>query len=104
MDLDPKSLPFSLPTQQIQQFCIQNHIMKLGLFGSVLRADFNEDSDIDVLVEFEKGHVPGLAFFNMQQQLSQMLGKKVDLNTKHWLSRHFRDDVISQQKIIYDQT
>ncbi len=56
---------------------------------------------MDVLVEFEDGHVPGLAFFTMQAELSKILGRKVDLNTPQFLSRHFRDDVLAEAEDQY---
>ncbi len=59
------------------------------------------DSDVDVLVEFEDGHVPGLAFFGMEAELSKILGRKVDLNTPQFLSRHFRDDVLAEAEDQY---
>ena len=81
--------------QQISEFCRRHRVSRLALFGSVLREDFTSDSDVDVLVEFEDGHVPGLAFFAMEQELSEILGRKVDLNTPKFLSRDFRDDVLA---------
>jgi predicted nucleotidyltransferase len=90
-----------LPRQQIAEFCRRNHISKLALFGSILRADFRPDSDIDVLVEFERGHVPGLAFFTMQEELSALVGRKVDLNTPAGLSRYFRDKVLHEAVTLY---
>ena len=82
--------------QRIAAFCRRNRIRRLALFGSVLRDSFTPDSDVDVLVEFEDGHVPGLAFFAMEQELSEILGRKVDLNTPQFLSRHFRDVVLAE--------
>jgi len=87
--------------QQIARFCRRHRIRRLALFGSVLRDDFGPDSDVDVLVEFEDGHVPGLAFFAMEAQLSAILGRKVDLNTPRFLSRHFRDDVLAEAEDQY---
>ena len=58
-------------------------------------------NDIDVLVEFEPGRVPGLAFFTMQEELSALLGRKVDLNTLAGLSRHFRDGVLHEAETLY---
>ena len=78
---------------RITEFCRGRHIHRLALFGSVLREDFGPDSDIDVLVEFEPGHVPGLAFFEIEQELSEILGRNVDLNTPGFLSPTFRDKV-----------
>ena len=87
--------------QEIERFCRRHRIRRLALFGSVLRDDFGPDSDVDVLVEFEDGHVPGLAFFGMQAELSRILGRKVDLNTPQFLSRHFRDDVLAEAEDQY---
>jgi predicted nucleotidyltransferase len=90
-----------IPKKAIAEFCRRHHIRKLALFGSVLRADFRPDSDIDVLVEFEPGYVPGLAFFAMQDELSGLLGRKVDLNTPASLSRYFRAAVLQEAETLY---
>jgi uncharacterized protein len=90
-----------ISAEEITQFCRRYHVRRLMLFGSVLRDDFRPDSDVDVLVEFEPGQTPGLLFFTMQEELSALLGKKVDLNTPHCLSRHFRDDVLRQAEVLY---
>ncbi len=87
--------------EKIADFCRRHHIEKLSLFGSVLRDDFGPESDVDVLVEFEPGHVPGLAFFGMEEELSRMLGHKVDLNTPNFLSRYFRDEVLAEAEAQY---
>ena len=70
-------------------------------FGSVLTDRFGPDSDVDVLVEFEDGHTPGLAFFAMQDELSKILGRPVDLNTPGFLSRYFRDEVRRNAVVLY---
>ena len=88
-----------VPRDQIIDFCQRHHIGKLSLFGSVLRDDFGPDSDIDVLVEFEPGRVPGFAFFGMEEELSKILGRKVDLNTPNFLSRYFRNRVLEQAEV-----
>jgi predicted nucleotidyltransferase len=90
-----------IPKDKITAFCRKHHIRKLALFGSVLRKDFRPGSDVDVLVEFEQGHVPGLAFFSMEEELSKILGYKVDLNTPQFLSRYFRDAVIEEAEVQY---
>jgi len=58
-----KQQNIQIPRDQIADFCRRNHIRKLALFGSVLRDDFRQDSDIDVLVEFDPAHIPGFDFF-----------------------------------------
>ena len=93
-----------IPKSQIAEFCRRNHIRQLALFGSVLREDFNPDSDIDVLVEFEPGHVPGLALIRMQDELSALLGgREVDLVTPKFLHPRIRDRVLAEMEIQYAQ-
>jgi hypothetical protein len=74
-----------VPASEIKRFCRKNHIRKLSFFGSVVRDDFGPQSDVDVLVEFEPGHIPGLDFFLMEAELSRLLGRKVDLQTPNFL-------------------
>jgi hypothetical protein len=104
MSVQLKPIPIEIPLDEIAAFCRRHHIRQLALFGSVLREDFNPASDVDVLVEFEPGHVPGLAFFTMQEELSRILGRQVDLNTPQFLSRYFRDEVLRNAQVLYDQT
>ncbi len=87
--------------ERLAEFCRRRHIRKLAFFGSVLREDFGPQSDVDVLVEFEPGHVPGLAFFDMEEELTEIVGRKVDLNTPGFLSRYFRDRVIEEAEVKY---
>jgi predicted nucleotidyltransferase len=90
-----------VPKEKIAEICQQYHIRKLSLFGSVLRDDFRPDSDVDILVEFEPDHTPGLAFIDIQDELSQILGRKVDLNTPEDLSHYFRDRVLAEAEVHY---
>ncbi len=91
-----------VPRKKIAEFCRRNHVKKLAFFGSVLTDRFGPESDIDVLVEFEPDHIPDLNFFDMQDELSEMLGRKVDLNTPGFLSRYFRDEVLAEAEVLYD--
>ena len=91
----------SLDKEKIADFCRRHHISRLSLFGSVLRDDFGPASDVDVLVEFEPGHVPGLSFFAMEEELSQIIGRKVDLNTPGFLSPYFRDRIKRESEVQY---
>ncbi len=92
---------FTISSQLVAEFCRKNHICKLAVFGSALRDNFSPDSDIDILVEFQKGFTPGFAFFRMQDDLSELLGRKVDLQTPAFLSKYFRDKVIQEAKVQY---
>jgi len=90
-----------IPGEKIRDFCRRNHIRRMALFGSVLRDDFTPKSDIDILVEFEEGKTPGFAFFGLEIELGEMLGRKVDLNTPGDLSKYFRDEVLSSAENIF---
>lgn len=93
-----------IPQEKITDFCRRHHIRRLSVFGSRSHGDPRPDSDLDVLVEFEPGHTPGLEFFGMQDELSQILGLNVDLNTPGFLSPYFRDDVLQHAELIYAQS
>jgi predicted nucleotidyltransferase len=74
------AIQIKIPDEKIAEFCRRNHIRTLAFFGSVLRDDFRPDSDVDVLIEFEPGHEPGLMeLVGMQDRLSEILGRKVDM-------------------------
>lgn len=94
----------TLDQQRLAAFCRRNHIRRLALFGSVLREDFSPDSDVDVLVEFDPHHVPGLlGIARMERELSAILGgRKVDLRTAEDLSRYFRQDVLEEARVVYE--
>ncbi len=91
-----------IPKQLLADFCRHNGIKRLALFGSVLREDFTAESDIDMLVEFQEGVRVGLSFFRMERELSELLGRKVDLNTAGFLSRDFREQVQRVAEVLYD--
>lgn len=87
----------------IISFCQQRHIKRLSLFGSAQKGGFNQDSDIDLLVEFEKKHIPG--FFEicrMEIELSDIFHKKVDLRTPEELSRYFREEILQTALVQYE--
>ena len=94
----------AIPRESINQYCSQNRIKRMALFGSVLRDTFRPDSDIDVIVEFMPGQQVGmLAMARIERELSQIFeGRKVDLRTPAELSRYFRDDVMKTAEICYD--
>ena len=99
--LDMVAQRFRVSENRLAEFCRKHYIKKLALFGSVLREDFRQDSDIDVLVEFEPGHVPGFGIIDMENELSQLVGHKVDLRTPGDLSRYFRDRVVQEARLEY---
>jgi uncharacterized protein len=99
------ALPVAIPKDFLKTFCERNHIRKLSLFGSVLTPRFRPDSDVDVLVEFDPGHVPGLiTLAGMEIELSQKLGRKVDMPTPEDLSRYFRAEVLCSALPQYERS
>jgi len=99
-----KTPNITAPEEAIADFCRRNHIQKLALFGSVLSDSFGPESDIDVLVEFEPGHVPGFALIRMQDELSELFGgRKVDLVTPKFLNRRIRSKVQNEAVVQYAQ-
>jgi uncharacterized protein len=93
-----------IPKDIIQEFCHRRHITKLAVFGSYLREDFGPESDIDFLVEFDPKHIPTLFdVADMEIELSELLGRKVDLRTPQDLSRYFRDEVVAHAEALYAQ-
>ena len=88
---------------RLADFCRQHHIRRLSLFGSRAKGTARADSDVDLLVEFDSGKAPGLmGLATMEAELGQLLGgQKVDLRTPGDLSRHFRDQVMSEAIVQY---
>lgn len=98
----PVSGNVTIPKDRVAEFCKKHHIRKLSIFGSALREDFTPSSDVDVLVEFDSLHIPGLIrLAGMEIELSEIIGRKVDLRTAQDLSRHFRQEVIESAELQY---
>jgi predicted nucleotidyltransferase len=96
-----KRAKLKLPKNKIDDFCRRHNVRRLALFGSVLGEDFTPESDVDVLIEFEPGTRIGLRFFALQDELSQIVGRKVDLNTPGFLSKYFRERVMEEAEDQY---
>lgn len=87
--------------KQLEEICRQNKISMLGVFGSVARGEDTPESDVDLLVRFEK--VPGLLeFIRLEDKFVEVLGKKVDLATEESLHPLIRENVLSDLKILYE--
>ena len=87
--------------QVLAALCRRRRIKKLAFFGSVPRGEARPDSDLDILIEFEEGQTPGFAFIDIQDELSALFGRSVDLHTAPSLSRYFRDQVIEEAQVAY---
>ena len=86
----------------LASFCRSHHIRRLALFGSQLKGTAGPDSDVDLLVEFDPAHMPGLlAVAAMELELSDIVGRKVELRTARDLSKHFRDEVVRTAEVRY---
>ena len=97
-------IPVDIPREAIAAFCERNHIRKLSLFGSALTPRFREDSDVDLLVEFEAGRSPGyFGLVGMEMELTGLIGRKVDLRTPGELSKYFRDTVVASALPQYER-
>jgi len=104
VDNEPSAASITLPREYLREFCERNHIRRFSLFGSVLTERFRPESDVDVLVEFEPGQTPGyFGLVGMEIELSEKLGRKVDLRTPRELSRHFRDKVVAGAAVQYER-
>lgn len=97
------TIPFPLGDKELGEFCRAHGIRRLSLFGSRLKGTARQDSDVDLLVEFESGRVPGLlGMAELEAELSSLLGgREVDLRTPGDLSRHFRDEVMNAAETRY---
>jgi uncharacterized protein len=92
-----------VPQEAIAAFSRRHHIRKLSFFGSVLSDSFHSNSDIDVLVEFEPGHIPGLKYIRIQDELSSILGgRKVDLVTPKFLNHRIREKVMNEAEAQFE--
>ena len=87
--------------RRIAEFCQRHGIARLAVYGSILREDFTPTSDVDVLVEFEPDSKIGWAFFALQDELTEIIGWKVDLNTPGFLGRHIRNRVLAEAQDLY---
>lgn len=101
-DNGPNRLNVQVPKDQLAAFCRRHHIRKLSLFGSVLRDDFRPDSDIDVLVEFEPGHMAGFDILDMEEELSRLFGgHKADIVQEKYLNRWLRGRILASAEVQY---
>lgn len=96
----PQALP-KVDPNRLAELCKRFHVRRLSVFGSVLAGRAGEGSDLDLLVEFEPGRVPGFGFFELQAELAELFGVRVDLHTPAFLSRYFRDEVTTSAELLY---
>ena len=94
----------SIPKTDIQEFCRRNHIRRLSFFGSVLRDDFTAQSDVDALVEFEpEARIGLITLSGLEIELSQILGRRVEMHTIKGLHPLFREEVLETAEVTYEQ-
>ena len=92
-----------LSKDQIAEFCKKNHIKKFAFYGSILRDDFRPNSDIDVLVDFDQeAKMDLIRMAEIEIELSDIVGKRVDMRTPQDLSKYFRDKVVREADVQYE--
>ncbi|MBN1904381.1 MAG: nucleotidyltransferase family protein [Deltaproteobacteria bacterium] len=97
-----EELKLKINNDRIADFCRKNKIIKLSLFGSSIRTDFGPESDVDILVEFDpEARVGLMKLTSIENELSEIIGRKVDLNTPGFISKYFRDKVLAESEVQY---
>ncbi len=95
----------AVSVEDISHFCDRWYIAEMSVFGSVLRPDFRSDSDVDVMIEFEVGKVPGLAYVSMANEIEKMFGRPVDVVTRSAVERsknaYRRKEILETAKVIH---
>ena len=97
----------SIPKDALASFCRKYGINRLSIFGSALREDFGPESDIDLIVEFEQGRIPGLfGLAGMELELSELFGGDIDLITRAEVeeSRNYirRENILASTEVVYE--
>jgi predicted nucleotidyltransferase len=92
--------PFSL--SQLIDICRQHDVSMIGVFGSMGRGEARDKSDIDLLVRFSK-RKSLLAVVRLERELSEALGRKVDLLTEGALSPYLRDRILKEMRVVYGE-
>ena len=101
MNAMSRGLPVEFSRDSLDAVCRRYGILRLSVFGSALRDDFTAESDLDILVEFQPGRTPGFGFFRLEEELTAIFGRRVDLNTRASLSPYFRDRVLFEARELY---
>jgi predicted nucleotidyltransferase len=95
--------PTKVDADCLRRFCVEKGIRRIRVYGSATRGDFDPArSDIDLLIDFLPRRTPGFGFFALGDELAEILGRKVDVNTEKMLSEHFREEALHQAKVLYD--
>ena len=91
----------SIDPQKIAEICVRNDIVQLALFGSGVRGEARADSDIDLLAKFSRPKSL-LSVVSIQRQLTEALGRPVDLLTEPAISPYLRERILSELQVIYN--
>jgi predicted nucleotidyltransferase len=87
--------------EQLTEICRRYHMSELAVFGSAARGDMRSDSDVDIFIEFEAGAHPGLRFFDLEEELTKLFGRRVDLGRKSLLKPLVRPSALCDAVILY---
>jgi hypothetical protein len=91
-------------SQKVAAYCRANHIVRLAVFGSITRDDFNDNSDVDLLVEFDPRAAIGWEIVDIQDGFAAMFGRPVDLLTYKGINKYMRDTILSEARVVYEQS
>jgi predicted nucleotidyltransferase len=92
-----------LPLDKIREICRRHYVRELSIFGSALREDFRPDCDIDLLVEFEPdARIGFIELGRLEQDLEDLLGRKIDLGTKRSVRPELRDEILGSARVLYE--
>ena len=91
----------NLEIERLIEVCRSHGTRRVALFGSFVRGDAGPDSDIDLIVDFLRP-TGFLALVKLERELSEAMGRKVDLLTEQAISPHLRDRILSEQQVIYE--
>ena len=95
-------MAITMPSDELGEFCRRHDVRRLLVFGSVLRPDFRDDSDVDMLIEMNPRAKLGLfKLTRLQMELSELIGREVDLNTPGFISPRYRDEVMAAAEVLY---
>lgn len=97
MKIDQKNI------KSIRQYFKNKPVLKAYIFGSVVKNEQNEDSDIDILVDLDYSQKIGLLFVQMKLDLENLLNKKIDLVSSNGLSPFIKPQIEKDKKLIYER-
>jgi predicted nucleotidyltransferase len=91
----------SVPLERIVEICQRYQVVELAVFGSAARGEMRAHSDVDVVAEFAPGVVWGPDYFELERELGEAFGRRVDLATKKWLKAAVKPEILREARILF---